>query len=114
MTDKIKEAVEVFQKLLDYECWDGDWMLKLQEAVADGHLQTVVKQAAASGCEVVTPTAFNHWMTDRFNEYFRAGIDDASAPNYEPSEVIVEFIKDYSECFPNGLKLSEAAGGENV
>lgn len=61
----------------------------------------------AQAPEVVTVAKFDEWMTDRWNEYSRAGMDDERSPNYEPHNAIEEFIKDLQEKHPHGLKIKK-------
>lgn len=54
---------------------------------------------------LVSEEELNEWLTERFNEYNRAGIADQSAPNYEPSKVVSQLISDLKEEFPEGLVI---------
>jgi len=55
--------------------------------------------------ENITEDSFDEWMSERWNEYARAGLDDESSPNYDPHKAIEEFISDFQDRFPHGARI---------
>lgn len=57
--------------------------------------------------EAIYVSDFAAWVTDRLNEYTRAGFNDPDAPNYDPSQVPAQLAADFNEAYPKGLRVVE-------
>jgi hypothetical protein len=79
---------------------------KVKKMIADNPNYPPPKRQYISSCVLMDSNEFNEWVTERFNEYNRAGIMDENAPNHSPSDVVEQFVTDFIEKFHGGVRVT--------